>query len=81
MAERYYTFLVANRVENSAVFAEQNDELAQLICVEQNYDQAIWLGEAQAPPRWATYDGEIFTPPTEEYLISIGVLEKDATNG
>jgi hypothetical protein len=74
MAEKHYTFLKANRVENTLVFAEQNDELAQRICSEQGYDQAIWLDDAATPARWSTYDGKTFTPPTDDYLISIGIL-------
>jgi hypothetical protein len=24
---------------------------------------------------WSTYDGTTFTPPTDEYLISIGIMQ------
>lgn len=76
MAEKHYTFLINNRVENTLVFAEQDDDFATRICIEQGYDKFIWLGEAETPARWATYDKatKTFTDPTEEYLISIGVI-------
>ena len=76
MAEKHYTFLIANRVENTLVFAQQDDDLATRICIESGYDKFIWLGEKEVPHRWATYDkkSDSFTEPTSEYLISIGVL-------
>jgi hypothetical protein len=74
MAEKHYTFLEDNRVVNNAVFAEQDDELAQRICVEQGHDKAIWLDDKETPAMWSTYDGKSFTPPTQDYLISIGVI-------
>jgi len=74
--EKHYTFLVANRVENTLVFAEQDDDLATRICIEYNYDKFIWLGDKNAPARWSEYDKktDTFTPPTEDYLISIGMI-------
>lgn len=82
MAEKHYTFLKANRVENTLVFAEQDDELAQRICDERGFDSFIWLDEKPTPSRWSTRDeatGE-FTEPTSDYLISIGILEKQPTD-
>lgn len=81
MAEKHYTFLIANRVENTLVFAEQNNDLATQICIEQGYDKYIWLDDNEVPARWATYDKATnkFTPPTDEYLISIGVLPPQET--
>jgi hypothetical protein len=72
--EKHYTFIKNGVVENTLVFAERNDALAQTIVDEQNYDSFVWLNESAVPARWSTYDGTSFTPPTEEYLISIGVL-------
>ena len=74
MAEKHYTFLLNNRVVNTAVFAEQDDELADRVCTEQNYEKAIWLDDKETPAMWSSYDGKSFTPPTQDYLISIGVL-------
>ena len=71
--EKHYAFLKNNRVENIAVFASQDEELADRIAQEQGYDDAVWVGE-NIPARWSTYNGSTFTPPTDEYLISIGVL-------
>ena len=72
--EKHYTFLKENRVLDTLVFANQDNELAQRICSEQGYDQAIWLDDAPTPKRWSTYDGKTFTDPTDDYLISIGIL-------
>ena len=74
MAEKHYTFLIANRVENTFVFENKDDNLAQRICDEQGYDEFVWLGEAEVPARWSSYDGTTFTEPTPQYLYSIGIL-------
>jgi hypothetical protein len=71
--EKFYAFLKNNRVENIFVFASQDEELANRIAQEQGYDDAVWVG-TDAPARWSTYNGTTFTPPTEEYLISIGII-------
>ena len=75
MAEKHYTFLKGNRVENTLVFAGKDDVLAQQICDESGYDSFLWLDETMTPSRWSTYDGKTFTDPTVDYLISFGVLE------
>lgn len=78
MVEKHYTFLKANRVENTLVFESQDDNFAQRICDENDYDSFIWLDENPTPSRWSTHDeatGE-FTEPTNDYLISIGILEE-----
>jgi hypothetical protein len=72
--EKHYTFIKNNRVENTLVFAERNDALAQTISDEQGYDSFIWLDTAAKPALWSTYNGTSFTLPTDEYLISIGML-------
>lgn len=64
---------------NSAVFAEQNEELADRIAHEQGYDDALWIDDAPVPHKYAEYNpttGE-FTEPTPQYLYSIGVLSVD----
>jgi carbonic anhydrase len=71
--EKHYAFIKNNRVENILVFASQDEELADRVAQEQGYDDAVWVGE-NIPARWSTYNGSTFTPPTSEYLISIGVL-------
>jgi hypothetical protein len=72
--EQHYVFIKNNRVENVAVFASQDEELADRVAREQGYDDAIWVGET-IPSMWSTYDGTTFTKPTEEYLISIGIID------
>jgi hypothetical protein len=71
--EQYYVFLKDNRVANIAVFASQDEELADRIAHEQGFDDAVWVGEDK-PAMWSTYDGTLFTNPTDEYLISIGIM-------
>lgn len=77
--EKHYTFIKNNRVVNTLVFTEQNDELAQSICNEQGYDKFIWLDEAEVPHIWAEHNpiDNSFTEPTPQYLYSIGVLSVD----
>lgn len=77
--EKHFVFLKDNRVMNSAVFAEQNEELADRIAQEQGYDDALWIDDKEVPHKWAEYNpvtGE-FTDPTPQYLYSIGVLSVD----
>lgn len=71
--EQHYVFLKDNRVANIAVFASQDEALADAVAHEQGFDDAVWVGEDK-PVMWATYDGTTFTPPTDEYLISIGIM-------
>jgi hypothetical protein len=76
--EKHYVFLKNNRVENILVFASQDEVLANRIAQEQGYDSAVWVGENQ-PALWSTYNGTTFTYPTDEYLISIGILTPEVT--
>jgi hypothetical protein len=71
--EQHYVFLKDNRVANIAVFASQDEALADAVAQEHGFDDAVWVGET-IPTMWSTYDGTTFTPPTVEYLISIGVV-------
>ncbi len=71
--EQHYVFLKDNRVANIAVFGSKDEELADRVAQEQGYDDAVWVGEDR-PVMWSTYDGTTFTPPTDEHLISIGVI-------
>ena len=71
--ELHYAFLKDNRVEQVAVFASQDEALADAVAQEHGFDNAVWVG-TNAPAMWSTYDGTTFTPPTEEYLISIGII-------
>lgn len=76
MAEQYYVFLKNNRVENIAVFASQDENLADHIAQEKGYDDAVWVGE-NAPAIYSLYDGTNFTEPTLDYLYSIGVSNEN----
>lgn len=71
--EQHYAFLKNNRVENIAVFASQDEALADAVAQEQGFDDAVWVG-SDIPTMWSTYNGATFTAPTDEYLFSIGVL-------
>lgn len=71
--ELHYAFLKDNRIEQVAVFASQDEALADAVATEHGFDDAVWVGET-IPAMWSTYDGTTFTPPTDEYLISIGII-------
>jgi len=71
--EQHYVFLKDNRVANIAVFASQDKALADAVVQEHGFDDAVWVGTT-VPSMWSTYDGTTFTAPTDEYLISIGII-------
>jgi hypothetical protein len=71
--EQHYVFLKDNRVENIAVFATQDEVLADAVAREHGYDDAVWVGENK-PQMHSTYDGATFTDPTDEWLISAGMM-------
>jgi len=71
--EQHYVFLKDNRVANIAVFASQDEALADAVAQEHGFDDAVWVGEDK-PAMFSTYDGTTFTAPTDEYLISIGIM-------
>jgi hypothetical protein len=72
--EQHYAFIKDGRVANVAVFASQDEALADAVARDNGYDDAVWVGENK-PAMWASYNGTTFTPPTNEYLVSIGILE------
>lgn len=72
--EQHYAFLKNNRVMNIAVFASQDEQLADAVAQEHGFDDAVWVGENK-PILYSTYDGASFTSPTDEYLISIGIMQ------
>jgi hypothetical protein len=76
--EQHYVFIKNNRVANIAVFASQDEALADAVAQEQGFDDAVWVG-TNVPAMWSIYDGTIFTDPTLDYLYEIGVgLENTA---
>jgi hypothetical protein len=74
--EQHYVFLKNNRVEQIAVFASQDEALADAVAVEHGFDDAVWVGEV-VPAMWSTYDGTTFTAPTLDYLYEIGVSNEN----
>jgi hypothetical protein len=70
--EQNYVFLKNNRVKQIAVFASQDEDLADAVAQENGFDDAVWVGET-IPAMWSTYDGTTFTAPTIDYLYEIGV--------
>jgi hypothetical protein len=72
--EQHYVFLKDNRVVQVAVFASQDEALADAVAQEHGFDDAVWVG-TNAPAMFSSYDGTTFTPPTNEYLISIGMMQ------
>ena len=77
--EKHFVFLKDNVVEQIAVFASQDEELADSIAHEQGYDDALWIGEDPVPTRWSTYNPttKTFTEPTLDYLYEIGVAQEN----
>ncbi len=73
--EKHYGFIKDNRLVLVAVFESENTEIADLVKSDLNYDSYVWLGDATPPKLYSTYDGTTFTDPTDEYLISIGVMQ------
>jgi hypothetical protein len=76
MSKEHYVFLKNNRVANIAVFASQNEALADAVAQEHGFDDAVWVGEDK-PAMWSTYDGTTFTPPTIDYLYEIGISQEN----
>ena len=74
--EQHYVFLKNNRVEQVAVFASQDEALADAVAQEHGYDNAVWVG-TDRPSMWSTYDGTTFTPPTIDYLYEIGISNEN----
>ena len=74
--EQHYVFLKDNRVVQIAVFASQDEALADAVAREHGFDDAVWVG-ADIPAMWSTYNGTTFTPPTLDYLYEIGMSQEN----
>jgi hypothetical protein len=74
--EQHYVFIKNNRVANIAVFASQDEALADAVAREQGFDDAVWVG-TDVPAMWSIYDGTTFTAPTLDYLYEIGVAQEN----
>ena len=72
--EKHYAFLKKNKLMLLAVFESENAEVAELVKSDHGFDSYVWLGDSQMPDLYSTYDGKEFTKPTDEYLISIGIM-------
>lgn len=75
--EKHYAFLKNNRVVNIAVFAAQDEELADRVAQEQGYDDAVWVNE-NPPALYSTWDGVVFTPPTLDDLYTMGIVSENS---
>lgn len=74
--EQHYVFLKNNRVMNIAVFASQDEELADRVAQEQGYDDAIWVGDNK-PKMFSTWDGAYFIEPTLDDLYTLGISQEN----
>ena len=74
--EQHYAFIKNNIVQQVAVFASQDEALADAVAQEHGFDDAVWVGENK-PAMWSTYDGTTFTEPTLDYLYEIGVAQEN----
>lgn len=59
-----------------AVFASQDEQLADAVAREHGFDDAVWVGDDK-PAMWSTYDGSTFTAPTLDYLYEIGIAQEN----
>lgn len=77
MTEFYYAFLKDNRVWDILVFSSENEELADKVAHDLGFDDALWTGTSK-PIMWSEYNptSKTFTPPTPEYLFSIGIIDQ-----
>jgi len=74
--EQYYVFLKNNRVMNIAVFASQDEELADAVAREHGFDDAVWVGNNK-PAMFSTWDGAVFTDPTLDDLYTLGIAQEN----
>lgn len=77
MAELHYAFIKNGFVEQVAVFAEENEELADQVAHDLGFDDAVWVGE-NAPTMFSSYDGKTFTDPTVDDLYDRGLLPENS---
>ena len=74
--EQHYVFLKDNRVAQIAVFASQDETLADAVAREHEFDDAVWVGE-NIPTLHSSYDGATFIEPTLDYLYEIGISQEN----
>jgi hypothetical protein len=73
--DKHYAFIKDNHVWLIAVFESENTEVADLVKSDQGFDSYVWLGDSPIPHLYSSYDGTTFALPTDEYLISIGIMQ------
>jgi len=69
----HYAFIKDGRVAEVHFFAAEDEKTANDVVETFAYDSAVFVGQ-NPPAKYSTYDGTTFTDPTQEYLMSIGVL-------
>lgn len=74
--EKFYAFIKDSRVREVAVFASQDEELADSIAQQKGYDDAIWTDNTPVAI-WSEYVNGELIPPTLDYLYSIGVVKQN----
>jgi len=77
LTECAHAFIKDGVVQNIFVFDESahGSDLLDRIKTEQNCDTVVCLCDhGSIPARWSTWNEKTFTLPTNEYLISIGIL-------
>jgi hypothetical protein len=74
--EQHYVFLKDNRVAQVAVFASQDEALADAVAREHGFDDAVWVGET-IPAMFSSYNGITFTEPTLDYLYEVGISQEN----
>ena len=74
--EKFYAFVKDGRVREVAVFASQDEELADSIAQQKGYDDAVWTDTMPAAI-WSEYVNGELIPPTQDYLYSIGVVKEN----
>lgn len=71
-----YAFIKNNFAMNILVFDENNPDnqfIIDTIVADQGYDTAVELTDPSTP-RYSSWDGEKFTPPTPQQLFELGVF-------
>lgn len=71
-----YAFIKNNFAMNILVFDKNNPDnqsIISQIIADQGYDTAVELTDPLTP-RYSSWDGEKFTPPTQQQLFELGVI-------
>ena len=80
LEEHEHAFIKNGVVEHIFVFDESahTSGLLETVKTEQGCDTVVCLCDhGSVPARWSTWDGTTFTPPTLDYLYSIGISNEN----